>query len=50
MTEKAQKYLNDILNAIELIELFSEEIDNFNAYRADLKTKSAVERQIAIRR
>jgi uncharacterized protein with HEPN domain len=48
MTERAQKYLYDILNAIELIELFSEGIDNFNAYRTDLKTKSAVERQIAI--
>jgi uncharacterized protein with HEPN domain len=48
MTEKAQKYLYDILNAIELIELFSQGIDHFNAYRADLKTKSAIERQVAI--
>jgi uncharacterized protein with HEPN domain len=48
MTEKAQKYLYDILNAIELIELFSEGVDHFNAYRADLKTKSAIERQVAI--
>jgi uncharacterized protein with HEPN domain len=48
MTERAQKYLHDILNAIELIELFSQGIDTFNAYRADLKTKSAVERQVAI--
>jgi uncharacterized protein with HEPN domain len=48
MTEKAQKYLYDILNAIELVELFAEGIDNFNAYRTDLKTKSAIERQVAI--
>ena len=37
MTERAQKYLHDILNAIELVELFSEGIDNFNAYQTDLK-------------
>jgi uncharacterized protein with HEPN domain len=48
MTERAQKYLHDILNAIELVELFSEGIDNFNAYQTDLKTKSAIERQVAI--
>ncbi|MEN9613044.1 MAG: hypothetical protein RLZZ628_3858, partial [Bacteroidota bacterium] len=48
MTERAQKYLYDILNAIELIELFSQGIDHFDAYQADLKSKNAIERQLGI--
>lgn len=48
MTDKARKYLVDILKAIELIELFSSDVSGFEAYKADLKTKSAVERQLAI--
>jgi uncharacterized protein with HEPN domain len=48
MTERAQKYLHDILNAIELIELFSEGIPDFNTYQADLKSKNAIERQLGI--
>ncbi|MEN9612513.1 MAG: hypothetical protein RLZZ628_3327 [Bacteroidota bacterium] len=48
MTERAQKYLYDILNAIELIELFSQGIEDFDAYQADLKSKNAIERQLGI--
>ena len=48
MTEKAEKYLADILQAIELIEDFSREVTDFFAYQKDLKTKSAVERQLGI--
>lgn len=48
MTEKAKKYLSDILLAIELIEEFSEGITSFFDYQEDLKTKSAVERQLGI--
>jgi len=48
MTEKSLKYLNDILLAIKLIEDFTKEITDFNLYNQDLKTQSAVERQLAI--
>ncbi|MEM9991737.1 MAG: DUF86 domain-containing protein [Bacteroidota bacterium] len=48
MTEKAAKYLADVLRAIDLIEEFSEATPNFYAYQKDLKTKSAIERQLAI--
>lgn len=48
MTEKAKKYLADILQAINLIEDFSKEITDFFEYQKDLKTKSAVERQLGI--
>jgi uncharacterized protein with HEPN domain len=48
MTEQAKKYLYDILRAIELIEQFTKTTDNFNDYSSDLKTQSAVERQLGI--
>ena len=48
MTEKEKKYLSDILMAINLIELFTAETDSFDQYNSDLKTQSAVERQLAI--
>lgn len=48
MTENSKKYLSDILMAIDLIEDFTSEITNFNQYELDLKTQSAVERQLAI--
>ena len=48
MTDKSKKYLSDILIAIELIEKFTVEISDFNVYQEDLKTQSAVERQLAI--
>ena len=48
MTEKGKKYLSDILNAIELIEQFTVDLKGFKQYQSDLKTKSAVERQLSI--
>jgi uncharacterized protein with HEPN domain len=48
MTPQGQKYLFDIRRAIELIEDFVRETPDFAAYQADLKTQSAVERQLAI--
>ena len=48
MTEKGQKYLSDILQAIELIEDFTKSITSYNDYVSDLKTQSAVERQLGI--
>jgi uncharacterized protein with HEPN domain len=48
MTLQGQKYLFDIKRAIELIEEFVRDTPNFTAYQADLKTRSAVERQLGI--
>lgn len=47
MTERAKKYLFDILLSIEAIDEFLLDID-FNEYKNDLKTQSAVERQLGI--
>lgn len=48
MTEKALKYLSDIVQAINLIEEFIISIKSYNDYISDLKTQSAVERQLGI--
>lgn len=48
MTEQSKKYLSDIIRAIELIEQFSVATSNFQEYLLDLKTQSAVERQLSI--
>jgi uncharacterized protein with HEPN domain len=48
MTDQGSKYLADILQAIELIESFTSEIVNYDNYLSDLKTQSAVERQLGI--
>jgi uncharacterized protein with HEPN domain len=48
MTEKSKKYLSDILIAINLIEDFTVDIKDFYSYELDLKTQSAVERQLVI--
>lgn len=48
MTEKGQKNLADIVRAIELILQFTESIENYADYVNDLKTQSAVERQLGI--
>jgi len=47
MTERAKKYLFDILFSIEAIEEFLVGI-SYQQYQEDLKTKSAVERQLGI--
>ncbi len=48
MTDQANKYLTDILQAINLIESFTSDITNYDQYISDLKTQSAVERQLGI--
>ena len=48
MTDQDKKFLYDILRAIELIESFSSDIKDFQNYLADLKTQSAIERQLGI--
>ena len=48
MTEQGKKYLSDILRSIELIEQFTATVYNYNDYSSDLKTQSAVERQLGI--
>ncbi len=48
MMDKSKKYLSDILIAINLVENFTDTIKDFNQYNDDLKTQSAVERQLAI--
>lgn len=48
MTDQSKKYLSDILRAIELIEQFTNTTANFEDYSSDLKTQSAVERQLGI--
>lgn len=46
--EKNKKYYTDILMSIALIEEFTIEIKDFSAFDKDIKTQSAVERQLAI--
>lgn len=48
MTEQSKKYLSDIIRAIELIEQFSVSTASFQEYLLDLKTQSAIERQLSI--
>ena len=48
MTEQGKKYLSDVLYAVELIEQFTNHINSFAEYQADIKTQSAVERQLGI--
>jgi len=48
MNPNSKKYLDDILYAITLIEEFIEGIKSFSDYSSDLKTRSAVERQLGI--
>lgn len=48
MNERTKKYLYDLLISIELIEDFLVNYNSFFDYANDLKTKSAVERQLII--
>lgn len=48
MTDQGRKYLSDILRAIELVETFTSDINDFEQYVKDLLTQSAVERQLGI--
>ena len=46
--DKQSKYLFDIQSAISLIESFTQDIVSYEQYVNDMKTQSAVERQLAI--
>lgn len=48
MTDQARKYLSDIRKSIERIDSFMLGVDTFEMYQTDLKTQSAVERQLGI--
>lgn len=48
MNDQARKYLFDIQTAIGHIHDFVSNVETFEKYAADLKTQSAVERQLAI--
>lgn len=48
MMEKSKKYCSDIFRAINLIEDFMIDTPEFHFYQNDLKTQSAVERQLGI--
>ena len=48
MTDQGKKYLSDILQAINLIDEFTCSVSDFNDFVSDLKTQSAVERQMGI--
>ena len=48
MTEQNKKYLSDILRAVELIEQFVSSVNTYADFITDLKTQSAVERQLGI--
>jgi len=48
MTDKAIKCISDIQYAISLINDFLKGIENFSDYQSDLKTQSAIERQLGI--
>ena len=48
MTGAGRKYLSDILIAIDLIEKFVQDMPDFVTYEADLKTQSAIERQLVL--
>lgn len=46
--EKSKKYLSDIVMATDLIQNFVADTPDFDSYQNDLKTQSAIERQLAI--
>lgn len=48
MTEEGKKFLSDVVLAIQLIEQFIKDIDDFEYYKTDMKTQSAVERQLVV--
>jgi uncharacterized protein with HEPN domain len=48
MTDQGKKYLSDIVRAIDLIEDFTVAVMGFEDYESDMKTQSAVERQLGI--
>lgn len=48
MTDQGKKYLSDIEQAIDLILDFTKSTTDFDEFKNDIKTQSAVERQLGI--
>ncbi|MEN8249472.1 MAG: HepT-like ribonuclease domain-containing protein [Bacteroidota bacterium] len=48
MVDNDKKLLSDIFSSISLIEEFIKDIKSYNEYLSDIKTQSAVERQLSI--
>lgn len=48
MMDQGKKFLSDTKSAIPLIKDFTKGIESFEVYDKDLKTQSAVERQLGI--
>lgn len=46
--DRKKKLYTDIVNAINLVQDFTIDVTSFYDYKSDIKTKSAVERQLAI--
>ena len=48
MMDQGKKFLSDIKTAIALIKEFIQDTQSFEDYNKDLKTQSAIERQLSI--
>ncbi len=48
MTDKERKYLSDILNSIDHILSFTNDLKSFDQYKKNFLVKGAVERHLAI--
>ncbi|MGE0773237.1 MAG: DUF86 domain-containing protein [Cyclobacteriaceae bacterium] len=48
MTDKERKYLSDVLNSIDHILTFTNDLKSFDQYKMNFLVKGAVERHLAI--
>lgn len=48
MTDKERKYLSDVLNSIDHILSFTNEVSSFDQYKRNFLVKGAVERHLGI--
>lgn len=48
MTDKERKYLSDVLNSVDHILSFTNELESFDEYKGNFLIKGAVERHLAI--
>lgn len=48
MTDKERKYLSDVLNSIDHILSFTNDLESFDQYKQNYLIKAAVERHLAI--
>ena len=46
--DRSKKFLSDILTSISLIEEFTKNNSSYDEYDKDIKTQSAVERQLMV--